>query len=347
MSSQLYGSVSVYTGTWVNWSDGRVKGATITIPSRNSAYLIAFLALFVRVAGGHFWDILCYIVFQTRSTGKAQDGLFRQQQAILRNTSTDTSAVWQFLALGWYWRKRAKRVWGRTLPFALVAFLNVIAIGAAGIFVSRVTEVRSDVLIRGSSCGSWPNPYSHTTSSNLQETMMEQARFDTLLQTWFTTASQYAADCYGYDNSTSSNLIFSDCKAYGRNLIDWSVETTKCPFAEEMCIEDFAVRFDTGYIDSSNHLGINAPEAHRVQLRQVLECAPITTNGFQSGLLLQNETSTPSQDFDPLAAADHVGYIEYRYGPNVAVGSNASFTYSNDSFGSGYVYLTRPSYLIE
>lgn len=45
---------AIYTGFWVNWTYGPVKGATITLSHRDAGFLTAFLALFVSVAGRSF-----------------------------------------------------------------------------------------------------------------------------------------------------------------------------------------------------------------------------------------------------------------------------------------------------
>lgn len=347
MSSQLYTTAEVHTGSWTNWSNGRVQGATLTIPSQNSAYLIAFLALFVRVAGGHFWEILAYILFQARTTAHARDGLYYQQQAILRNTESDTNASWQFLRLAWYWRKRAKEPWARSLSLALTAIANVIAFGAAGIFVSKVaTNGHSDVLLARGTCGSWPDPY--TTATLTPAVILEDTLYSSMTQTWDTTASLFAADCYGYSNVTSTNVPSEDCRAYGRRLIDWSVKTVaQCPFSEEMCIRDQAVHFDTGYMDSHDHFGINAPPHHRIQTRQLFQCAPIITKGFESGNLTMGETDAPLNDFLEGTSNTSTRYIQYFYGPNAYEGTNATFPYSNNTFGTGFQFLTKPSYLLE
>ena len=104
MSSQVSPQEVIYTGIWTDWTRGRVQGLTLTVPSSHGTILIAFLAIFVKVAGGHFWDIFCYVLFHTRSTTDARDALYHQQQALLRNNLSDNRAIWQFSALAWGWR---------------------------------------------------------------------------------------------------------------------------------------------------------------------------------------------------------------------------------------------------
>src|ERR1041384_6262129 len=96
-------SAPAYTGVWTNWNYGPTKGATLTLQTRDSSYLVAFLALFVSLAGGHFWSIICYAVFQTRSTIQPRSGQHHQQQAILRNYHSAPAALWRLLKSMWYW----------------------------------------------------------------------------------------------------------------------------------------------------------------------------------------------------------------------------------------------------
>lgn len=100
---------SVYTGLSTDWTHGHVQGLTLTVLNSHSGILNAFLAIFVSIAGGHCWDIFCYIIFHMRSTVDTQDGLYHQQQALLRNDLSDNQATWQVSAIAWEWRGKAKR----------------------------------------------------------------------------------------------------------------------------------------------------------------------------------------------------------------------------------------------
>jgi hypothetical protein len=51
-----------------------------------------------------------------------------------------------------------------------------------------------------------------------------------------------------------------------------------------------SVTFDTGLLDSSKHLGINARIKDTVQVRKTMTCSPITTKGFvQKGNVTLND----------------------------------------------------------
>ena len=147
-------SQNVFLGSWTNYTDGSILGATLTLTSRSGAFLVAFLAIYVRVAGGHFWDLFCRVAFHLNATDKPKDGLHHQHQAILRNNNSEPLALWQFLRTGWEWRGNGtKRPISRSSGFAIAAIVNFALFTTAGIFSSRVTSTRSEVLLRSSTCG--------------------------------------------------------------------------------------------------------------------------------------------------------------------------------------------------
>lgn len=69
----------VYTGIWVNWSHGRIEGATITLTHRDGGLLTAFIALFVTIVASSFWRLFCFAAHLKLSAMDApQDGLYRK-----------------------------------------------------------------------------------------------------------------------------------------------------------------------------------------------------------------------------------------------------------------------------
>ena len=97
----------IYTGFWIDWSYGILHGSRITLNAQSSAYFIAFIALFVRLAGGQLWAILAYLISISRSTAEPRDALYHQQQAIFRNATSPATVTWNMLKLWWFWRGRA------------------------------------------------------------------------------------------------------------------------------------------------------------------------------------------------------------------------------------------------
>lgn len=142
MSTAVTNSIpddSVYTGVWINWSHGRVRGATLTLTHRDGGLLTAFLALFVTVVGISFWRLFCFAMHTRFSAmNVSQDGLYHQRQAVLRNAATSTIGLRYFVQMVWAWRSRASRRWLRILPVMSVTLILTAAFQFASIFSSQV-----------------------------------------------------------------------------------------------------------------------------------------------------------------------------------------------------------------
>ena len=116
-----------------------------------------------------------------------------------------------------------------------------------------------------------------------------------------------------------------------------------------MCINGTAMRMDTGYMDSHLDFGINTKKAERSSYRIVMDCAPITTEGFRSGWLAISDPQMaflrklgPSQD-------PNARFIFFYYGQDLimaqALGNetgppNLTFVFSNASLS-----FTQPNSL--
>ncbi|KAN0108031.1 hypothetical protein V8E51_007773 [Hyaloscypha variabilis] len=228
-------SSEIYTGPWVNHSHGDVLGATITLTTRNAAFLLAFLAIIVTTAGHSFWRITTYIVHQSRSSSGPHDAIFYQQQAILKNTGTALDAVWKFSRATFAWRKHAPAKTSRSLSFILMAVVLAAAFAVASIFSSQVTKAASGgFLISSDNCGFWDFNISDSASN----------------------AALYASTCYG-TNNTNSN---ASCP----------FASDTCLLSPTAAYE-----MDTGPLDSLHDLGINGKGSDRVATRKVATCAPV------------------------------------------------------------------------
>jgi len=275
-------TATVYEGFWINWTDGRVWGSTLTLSGRNGNLLIAFLALYVQVAGTHFWQILCWLLFQFGATTKSNDvppSLRRQQQqAVLRNSNSAASGIIDLGKVAWSSRHRlrprnAKAI--SLLPF-LSALLCTFGFLVAGIFSSRVTSTRSDVLLLPQACGYWPED-NGMVDSNHQEWMSNALQFsgqfvrnaaDSLL------LSEY---CYGEAYSSQAK----SCDSPGRQFVNSTSNVSEgCPFGDIPCAATQALNLDSGLVDSQIHLGINTPPADRLAYRKQMTCSPLDVDKF-------------------------------------------------------------------
>jgi hypothetical protein len=141
-------------------------------------------------------------------------------------------------------------------------------------FSSQITtDTANEVLLEGSNCG----------PLNIDEGK-DPVAYDLLFNPYMvqrvTAYSNYAQQCY-MKNATAAS---EDCHPYVQtSLKATSTRDASCPFASEMCksqTENLIV--DTGLIDSSKDLGINAPPENRFQMRFVHHCAPVVTEGYSN-----------------------------------------------------------------
>jgi hypothetical protein len=320
MSSGL-SSADVYVGFWINWSEGRVLGSNLTVTVQNGAFLVAFLALFVQLVGSHLWDIISFTCHQYRATSQPRDGVHWQQQAIFRNSSTASTALWDLLKISWAWRSLAKRPYSRTLPFAALTSLYAVSFTLAGIFSSQlVTTSGIEVLVQSPSCGYWqPSGLNGSEAAvddpvNVAELSYYYGQIDA--------SSIYSRACYG----KGTNL--PQCNVFSEQQIDWTSDhNATCPFAPGTCIgtNTAALQLDTGHMDSHTTFGINALKENRVTYRKVTTCAPITTDGY---LFWVN--ASDSADLRKTLPGER--FAEFRYG-NSANNPNINFTWRVSSYG--------------
>lgn len=259
-------SFYVYTGHWINYSHGTYSGSTITLTTRDAAFLLALLAIIVTTAGHSFWTITSFIIHQRRCTPDPHDAIFHQEQVILKNSDSALSAAWTFSRLLFAWRKHARARKAHSLSFIAISLLLAALFGVASIFSSYVTKAAgTEVLIAGENCATWL----FNVTNSLEE--FYQSDLKSLNET--ITAATYARNCYGTDNSNSPQ-----CNTYFTSSIPWkATQNATCPFANGTCLisDANAYQMDTGHMNSNLILGLNAPTIERVLARKMSTCAPV------------------------------------------------------------------------
>ena len=215
--------------------------------------------------------------------------------------------------------------------------------GLAGIFSSEVTRAAgNETLIRSPDCGVL-NSTNHGSQQALSAFEAIDAR-DTLA------ATTYSRACYG----STQNIL--QCAQYPKQQLPWKVnQNATCPFTNGICTYggSSAYEMDTGYIDSHEALGVNAPKSERVQYRKVSTCklplhprlplcfgylldeiliqrtigSPIHTKGYTTEL---NDTNPTDTDYGDIL-------FQYNYGPVAGV-SNYTYQYDvrNSLLSNGY-----------
>ncbi|KUI58112.1 hypothetical protein VP1G_05369 [Cytospora mali] len=261
----------VQIGTWINWSRGRIMGATLTLNRTDGNLLIAFTAFFVGLVSSRFWRIACFIAHRLYSTPEPRDALHHQKLAILCNSASAGTGLWTFLQLAWTWCGTAKRCFVRTLPSVLTSAFCLAAFTTAGGFSSQISSgMGNEVLIKGDNCA-----IVSFQADDVADTI-------NISSSWTSNkvnnAANYAQQCY----STISSGMF-DCSPFVKaNLPSTVDKKADCPFKESIYrSNDSNLLLNTGYINTNKHLGINFPSGQNILFRSVAQCVPLVTEGYK------------------------------------------------------------------
>lgn len=269
---------SVYLGVWKNFSNGSMLGATFTTTRRNGNLIIAFTGFLIPFVASRFWIILCLVCHVYYSTPEPRDAVHHQRQVILRNSDSPDAGLVSLCRLLWAWRKSRDKSnrYARIVPVLLLAVCCISVFTAATGFSSRISSASGDeVLINSDQCG-----ISHVDSDITSVTDFSEKLDD---------AANYAQQCY---SAQQSGILGCD-KFVVQHLPTFSASyNSSCPFPDaSICrSKDTNIRLDTGYIDSNNDLGLNAPEDQRFSWRYVLQCAPLITDGHTVRVQENNRT---------------------------------------------------------
>lgn len=194
------------------------------------------------------------------------------------------------------------------VPAALLAITFIVVATVAGGYSSQISAVAGDeVLLKGDRCSILDpgNPGSRNYSTSVRYIQHQSERI--------MDAANYAQQCY-----SDSGLGLLGCDRFIVRNIPTAVKDYKaaCPFSSNICkFNNTNIQLDTGYVDSTIHFGLNAPDNQRISWRNVLTCAPLKTDGFTGTVNELNKT-----------------FMTYNYG-NVRVGS------SDNSSEMTYTYM--------
>ncbi|KAI0458885.1 hypothetical protein F5B21DRAFT_527707 [Xylaria acuta] len=267
----------IQLGIWTNWSRGRVMGSTLTVRRRDADLLIAFTAFFIAFVASRTWRILCFSFHRYSSTPTPQNVIYHQRQAILRNSSSPENGMDLLFRQLWTGRYRGRdRL--HSLSTALVAVLSVAGFTIAGGFSAQIsTSVGNESLVKSTNCGTlFPNP---SNPDDYYASLPYVAEV-------FSNAANYVQQCY------SNNDNAFGCARYMKPRLSRIIDPeAACPFSDAICLNKSGnIRLDTGYLDSHEHFGLNAPRNQRTLWRNVLHCAPLATAGFTEVLPPDNAT---------------------------------------------------------
>jgi hypothetical protein len=287
--------------------------------------------LLVGWAGGHFWNIACFVLHHIRSSG-AQDGLDFQQQAILRTRLSDTATFARLLEIWWAWKSHTPAAFFRTIVLIAPAVLNIAVFSTASVFSSRVAGTGTEVLARGM-CGDLDTAFLSKDYAlwNERDKLAADGVFIASYNA-FRSHSAYAKSCYG----DTLSMITVGCNTYAKPFIPSRMSiNAECPFENGTCLAS-AVEIDSGKIDSSEHFGFSARPRDRVQMRKTLTCAPTRFEELYATNWTK-QVKDAADSFQPLRPINDSLRYYYLGETALAVGgvsvpiSNATFVVSNSS----------------
>ncbi|CAJ2500266.1 Uu.00g031190.m01.CDS01 [Anthostomella pinea] len=309
MASMTSHAYPVYTGTWTNWSRGSVLGARLTLTDDNANLLIAFFAFYITLVTSRLWAIACFVFHRSYSSPNPQDTLHHQRQVFLRTNPEPASGFLSLFELLFAWRGKARRVYRRLLPLITLAVLLAVGFAFATGYSSRVA-VDHEVLLIGSGCG--------IVESQVGRSIEE---FDSVLYpsvaSEVETAANYAQQCY-----QPSSFATLSCDTLVQTSLNSTVDlNAPCPFDNSLCRhKDANIELDTGFLDSHEDFGINAPSSERFKYRKVVQCAPLATDGYTSKVNISDDRP----------------YTGYHYGNSTVRDFNYTYGYSNDKVWEQY-----------
>jgi hypothetical protein len=164
------------------------------------------------------------------------------------------------------------------------------------------------VLIRGTNCG-----------IPLLTSNSDIIRFVSFAASRLNNAANYAEQCY---NNTGSGTL--ECNKFVTKALPTTIDrNASCPFTSDICQKkEGNLRLDTGYIDSNDHFGLNAPSNQRFQWRYVMHCAPNSDERVQ------------------FQFSDNGTWVRYHYGESLVLsGENRTavdYTYEVPSIEAQY-----------
>ncbi|CAO2656658.1 Nn.00g054610.m01.CDS01 [Neocucurbitaria sp. VM-36] len=258
----------VYRGLWVDVDRGPVMGKSITTDTGTGTLIVSLLAVLVTLGTAHLWHILSFLIHQVRADGRPRDGLFRQQQALLRTLPAPSTALVDSIKLWWAWRRRAEKPFLRTILILSLALLTTVGTIAASIFSSFVVDSSNlVVLVNSPLCGA-PAPDRLPSRDGYPALVLK-------------TAVKYGPECY-HNFEDANTTVPKACGTFINRYIKYDVSMGSCPFAEGMCVsgnDSEAVVMDAYLLDANKDFGMNLPADSGVQYRRKTTCSVLSKKG--------------------------------------------------------------------
>lgn len=240
---------------------------------------------------------MCFVLHQIRSTTDPRDGLFHQQQIILRNAITAPNALWSFSRLGLAWRGKVDKPIRKSTSLCIGTLIHIAFFAAAGLFSSQITDTYTgQALVREGTCGftaDVPDLANLEPSEMTPEELLKLSTEALLGRITLIKSLAHVRTCYNAGPNTES----ATCNTYVQPRLEGigsgAVMNASCPFGNNACAA-LAVRYDSGAIHSGDDLGINSPQHQSLSIRKVTTCAPILAQEKYATGWIDNVTENSS-----------------------------------------------------
>lgn len=259
---------------------------------------------------------MVFIYHQTRAHGNSADGLFRQQQAVLRTLPSPSALMADSVKLWWFWRKKSDRALTRSLLQFLLGALCTMGFVVAGIFSSYVVNTNDlEVLVSSPLCGR-VNRSLPLENIRIQDATLQAA------------SKPYAQECY-----RQQTILPARCRAFVHPSIPFNTERVPCPFDAKYCFTDDssdlpAVALDSGPVDLNERFGMNLPRKERVSYRRRTTCSVLPLSGH---LTVMNASNLPSYYWGenrPRYPQEEAAILHYGERPSLGEWKNITVLYS-------------------
>ncbi|KAF2868539.1 hypothetical protein BDV95DRAFT_580055 [Massariosphaeria phaeospora] len=281
------GCDEVRCGFWVNFEGGAIYGSTLTLPSQWALIFTAFVALFIKLAGGYLWQMLCFALHQSSSSSRLRDDVFYQFQVIFRNTEHESSFIWNLHKVALAHRGARFKTYQRAGWLFALAALHGLGFSLAGGLSSRFIVASNEVQLIPGKCG-W---IKEVPLTDLTDDGIFDAANALVVSTrnGYRRSATYSRSCYaGAEGDTAA------CKTYVRPSLPYNTTfDAPCPFDAKICDATAAV-LDTGFLRSDEHLGINTRPEDAMLLRKALTCVPLAGEEYTDGWMTVNSSLIPA-----------------------------------------------------
>jgi hypothetical protein len=321
-------SVGIRTGFWIDEDKPWFSSILLTIPNTKANFLIAAISfLLASLVLPLIWKTLILILYiSTHTRPSARTLELDQQRVLFRNARSSTNAVTALVISFWHWRRARSGIPRReTLQFSVLLALattSVIVLGIGGIFVPSLfaSDATDDVtvLAKPGSCGFLKLP--DGTAEIVEVPAVASRELD---ETTF--ARRYASQFYG--GQFMAERIQSMFPVL--SLPYTTKVSAPCPFDSQMCFpgSGSSISFDTGLLDSHEHLGINARKKDRVRYRWKSTCTPLKLS--ENMYKIKNESESKGT----------VLRVNFTLGPSSGHDYTFSWTFSDIENPVGYHVL--------